>query len=143
MAHDDDAVGYRRPPKTGQFKPGKSGNPKGRPKGSSNFKTDLVAEMHERITLHGKDGRSHRVTKQRAFIKLLFSSALQNEKGARSALLACMRYFGAGNEEPVTEAGDLEDLDMIRDYIERTEARIKHEGDLPKSSKTPKGKGKQ
>ena len=29
---DDSGVGYKRPPKSGQFKPGKSGNPAGRPK---------------------------------------------------------------------------------------------------------------
>jgi len=28
----DDKVGYRRPPRSGRFKPGVSGNPKGRPK---------------------------------------------------------------------------------------------------------------
>ena len=143
MAHNDDPVGYKRPPKNGQFKPGKSGNPRGRPKGSADFKTDLAAEMRERINLRDKNGRSHKVTKQRALIKLLFSSALQNEKSAITALLACMRYFGTGHEEPATEVADLEDLEMIKDYVERTEARIKHDKDLPKPSKAQKRKGKE
>jgi hypothetical protein len=91
--------------------------------------------------LRDKNGRSHRVTKQRALVKLLFSSALQNEKSAITALLACMRYFGAGSEGPVTETADLEDLDMIRDYVERTEARLKHEKDPSNRAKAPKRKG--
>jgi hypothetical protein len=34
MAHDNDGVGYGRPPKQHQFKKGQSGNPRGRPKKS-------------------------------------------------------------------------------------------------------------
>jgi Family of unknown function (DUF5681) len=143
MAHDEDDVGYGRPPKSEQFKPGTSGNPRGRPKGGASFKSDLAAEMREHITVRDKTGRSHRVTKQRALIKLLFSSALQNEKSAIGALLACMRFFGAGNEEPAQEPADLEDLDMIRNYLARSEARITHENDPPAGAKAQKRNAKK
>jgi len=136
-------VGYKRPPKNGQFKLGRSGNPRGRPRGSADFKTDLAAEMRERIILRDKNGRARKVSKQRALIKLLFSSALQNEKSAISALLACMRYFGTGHEQPAAETADLEDLDMLRDYLERTEARIKHENELANQPKAQRKKAKK
>ncbi len=40
-------VGYRKPPKHTRFKPGQSGNPRGRPKGTKNLKTDLIEELGE------------------------------------------------------------------------------------------------
>src|SRR5207237_10936888 len=40
-------VGYRTPPKVTRWKPGQSGNPKGRPRGSLNLATDLSAELGE------------------------------------------------------------------------------------------------
>lgn len=127
MANDEEAVGYKRPPKNTRFKSGRSGNPRGRPKGSRSFKTDLAAEMRERITLRDKDGRPHRITKQRALIKMIFASALQNEKNAVAALLAFMKFFGTAQDEPITAVADLEDLDMIRAYVARTEARLKQQ----------------
>ena len=41
----DHEVGYGKPPKGGQFKPGKSGNPSGRPKGAKNKLPQEVKAM--------------------------------------------------------------------------------------------------
>jgi len=142
MASDDKDVGYKRPPKSGQFKRGQSGNPRGRPKGAPNFKADLAAEMRERITLRDKNGRARRVTKQRALVKLLFSSALQNEKSAIMALLACMRYFGTGNEELPAESqnADPTDLALLESYLARQRKQIAR---AEKESKTKTRKHKR
>ena len=42
-------VGYRRPPPASRFKPGQSGNPKGRQRGAKNFATELADELQEKI----------------------------------------------------------------------------------------------
>ena len=83
----DYRIGYGKPPKTSQFKKGKSGNPRGRPKGSLNLATDLTAELGEYITVR-EDGRPRKVSKQRALIKSLMAKALQGDVRATASLLA-------------------------------------------------------
>ena len=94
-------VGYGKPPKTKQFKRGKSGNPKGRPKGSLNLATDLTTELSEHITVR-EDGRSRKVSKQRALIKSLMAKALQGGRPCdrcTSRALCASHHRGAGRPE--------------------------------------------
>ncbi len=43
----DYEVGYGKPPRHTRFQPGRSGNPRGRPKDTKNLKTDLIEELAE------------------------------------------------------------------------------------------------
>ena len=49
-------VGYRRPPKSGQFKKGKSGNPAGAPSKPKQTPTDVAATLNEPITVKTSGG---------------------------------------------------------------------------------------
>lgn len=49
-------VDYGRPPKQHQFTPGRSGNPKGRPKASRNVGTVLHDKLLEELTI-SRNGR--------------------------------------------------------------------------------------
>ena len=86
MAYDDYDIGYKKPPKQGQFKPGQSGNPKGRPKGLQNLATDLQEELEQKILIT-EANKSQEVTKQRAMIKTLFAKALKGETRAANVLI--------------------------------------------------------
>src|SRR5262249_9876502 len=58
------AVGYGRPPVNRQFKPGQSGNPRGRPKGSKNLATMFAEALSRPVTVRDKSGKIRRLSKR-------------------------------------------------------------------------------
>ncbi len=83
---EEEKVGYRKPPAKTRFKPGQSGNPNGRPKGSVNLKTDLRSELSEKIRIREGE-RSLKVSKQRAMLKALVAKALKGDARAANVVL--------------------------------------------------------
>ncbi|HWZ66238.1 MAG TPA: DUF5681 domain-containing protein [Stellaceae bacterium] len=103
-------VGYRKPPEATRFKPGTSGNPKGRPKGTFSLATDLSAELGEQITVR-EGGRPRRISKQRALVKSLMAKALQGDVRATTAVLAL--YARVITETPEAEGQPIEDDELL------------------------------
>lgn len=58
----DYEVGDKRPPKHSQFKPGVSGNPRGRPKGSVNLRSRVTQQLRQSVTVT-RNGRSVKMRK--------------------------------------------------------------------------------
>ncbi|MDD3012279.1 MAG: DUF5681 domain-containing protein [Candidatus Gastranaerophilales bacterium] len=108
-------VGYKRPPTEHQFKPGHSGNAKGRPKLIKEFKTDLREELEEIIIVQ-EGGKSKPITKQRALIKKLIFKALGGELGAQKALTSLIAFH---LDDTTSEVKDLsvEDQKLLDKYI--------------------------
>jgi hypothetical protein len=102
-------VGYRKPPEATRFKPGQSGNPRGRPKGSLNLATDLSAELGEQITVR-EGGRQRRISKQRALVKSLMAKALQGDVRATTAVLA---LYARVISEPEDEGHPIEEDELL------------------------------
>lgn len=90
MAYD---IGYKRPPKSGQFKKGQSGNPKGRPKGSNNLLTLLEEELSQPIVVN-ENGKKKTITRMQAIAKRLVADALQGERKAQMTLIEILRRTG-------------------------------------------------
>jgi hypothetical protein len=118
----DDEVGYKKPPKTGQFKPGQSGNPRGRKKNVANFKTDLTTELNELIVVR-ENGRERRISKQKAFIKAMIALAIKGDIRAINAIVACTRNFGAGTDQAADDDVGSDDLDIFQDHIDQERRR--------------------
>lgn len=121
-------VGYKKPPKSSRFKPGESGNKRGRPKGNKNFKTDLLEELQEKITIR-EGGKEKKVTRQRAYVKKVYNDAMsKNARGSNLLLSAIARFVDPEVQE--LEARDKLSNDnqaILDDFTRRLRRQIKAE----------------
>src|SRR3954464_9053172 len=96
------AVGYRRPPLHTRFKPGQSGNPSGRVKGSKNLKTLFHQILNEQIPL--RDGaQSRTVTKAEALMRRLIIGGLNGDSRSLTTLIRIAEQTGEFAEEGKSE----------------------------------------
>ena len=79
-------VGYGRPPRQHRFKPGQSGNPKGRRRGSRSFTTLLIEELGKQITIR-ENGIPRRITKMQAAVTQFVNKAMLGDHRALKVLL--------------------------------------------------------
>lgn len=117
-------VGYKKPPSHTQFKKGRSGNPKGRPKSARGLKTDLRAELitKMKIRMNGEDVSG---TKQQLMLRTLSARAASGDVQATRILIdLVMQVFGP--EDHVTGPKRLSTLDqqVLDQLLARTAAPV-------------------
>ena len=72
---DDYEIGYGKPPKSGQFKKGISGNPSGRPKKLSDFASELARELNSNLVIN-ENGQRKVIKKSKGLAKQAVNKAL-------------------------------------------------------------------
>jgi hypothetical protein len=72
---EDYEIGYRKPPKSGQFKKGVSGNPSGRPKKPSDFASELARELNSKLVIN-ENGQRKVIKKSEGVAKQLVNKAI-------------------------------------------------------------------
>jgi hypothetical protein len=87
-------VGYRKPPRRSRFKPGQSGNPRGRKKGSRGLKNDLHDELNRVIEVKIGDYRFKGTTQQMMLRWMAVLAANGNLKASGQMLPLIMSVFG-------------------------------------------------
>ncbi|MEM0948211.1 MAG: DUF5681 domain-containing protein [Pseudomonadota bacterium] len=94
-------VGYGKPPKSTRFRPGQSGNPRGRPKGARGVGKVLEEALSQEVSVT-EGGRTSRITKREALILSLVTKALKGDMRAASETL---KLIAAYEEQPKPQAG--------------------------------------
>ncbi len=124
MSNDDYEVGYGKPPKNTQFTKSRSGNPKGRPKGSNNFGTDVKRALKAPVRLT-KDGSPRTISTQEAALLRLREKALKGDARALDRLLVLAQVYN--DEQLVKDASQqitAKDAEILEAYSERLLRRI-------------------
>ena len=122
--HNKRAVGYGRPPADKRFKPGQSGNPKGRPRGRENFATTINRILQQKIRIR-EGTRVRTASKIAVAIEVMVNKALGGDQGALWRLIelaAKNKIFDSSPEERLH--AELESADeIIRRELDRLAAR--------------------
>lgn len=113
-------LGYGKPPPHSRFKPGQSGNPKGRPKGSKNFSTIFNAILRKSVSLRTGE-RVKRVTNYEALVRRL---VLAGHKGDHKAIANALAEARSLDQKADRRPLDDDLNDQYRDILDDFAARI-------------------
>jgi hypothetical protein len=118
-------VGYGRPPVHSRFKPGQSGNPKGRAKGSKNLRTILKQVSNEQIQIREGDRPRH-MSRMEVLVRTTYARAFKGDPKALASLILLWRQIGL-TESDETTTGALQGPEyaaIIADFLARQ--RVEH-----------------
>lgn len=83
----DNEVGYKKPPSQHRFQKGRSGNPKGRPKGAKSFKKLLISVLNEKVTVN-ENGVTTKMTKLEVIARRTVNEAIKGNPKPIPMILA-------------------------------------------------------
>jgi hypothetical protein len=107
-------VGYGKPPKEFQFKPGNKANQRGRPKGSRNRKAVIEEVLFEPISVREGD-KIRKIPVLEAIIKKMANKALMGDNKAAFTIVGLAQKEGL-----LTPAQD----EMVEDNLSETDKAI-------------------
>ena len=117
----DYVVGYGKPPVHTRFQKGRSGNPKGRPRGKKNMSTLLSAALDAAIIVV-ENGRRKKISKREAIITQLVNKSASADLKATQIVLAMLQDVEARADDSSDSAAFTE---ADQEIIQRIQARMR------------------
>ena len=110
----------RRPPRSTQFKPGDSGNPKGRPKGSRPVGALLQEIIQQKIAVT-ENGKTRRLPVLEIMLRRLANEAMRGEQRSVKFLLTLLEHYGDSSQTTL-QLGEMlaEDAEILAEYLDET-----------------------
>jgi hypothetical protein len=128
-APDDNDVGYGKPPRAHQFKPGQSGNPKGKPKGAKSEATILQDLLQHKIGL-SEHGKTRRITLHEAILRRIAEDCLKGD--TKSAAFLLNRYHAMTSNEPDESGLSEDEKTVLETYLKKYQSNLdQKKDDLP------------
>lgn len=116
MRKDDETpdyeIGYGKPPKSGQFEKGKSGNPSGRPKKPTDFLSALLREANSEVPIN-ENGKQKKAKKIEVVAKQVMNKAATGSIQAQRLLFKLLQQAqdrAAEQEQALPNKRSLEGL---------------------------------
>jgi Family of unknown function (DUF5681) len=117
----DYPVGYGRAPVSGRWKPGQSGNPKGRKKLPKTVGKTIEEALMRKVTIE-EDGRRVRLTVQEVIIRNLVNAAARRDLKAVITLFRLRDHYQDSNEMILNPAElDPNDQAIIEEYLKKAQ----------------------
>jgi hypothetical protein len=115
LKSDDYEIGFRKPPAKSRFKPGSSGNPKGRPLGSKNKTSlkeetklsDIIFEIaNQKISVQEKDKKVN-ITMAEAMVRSLAIKAVKGDTRSQKIFLNLKDKVDEKREKEINDTVDV------------------------------------
>ena len=128
-------VGYKRPPGSGQFKKGQSGNPKGRPRGAKSIREFFDQELSATVPIR-EGGRSRKISKREVIVKRQINKAMEGDPKSTELIMKVEGVIHRGGRGPAG-SGDAGPVDPRQEEIEREIAAefLAMAGEAPREGK--------
>ena len=122
MDNNNEKIGYGNPPKETRFAKGKSGNPKGRPKGSRNTYKLLDDILEQKITMM-QEGKPIRISKKMAILLQAVNSAVKGDLKAIQNLFPHLLAVDANLEDKEQKISSLkqDDMEILNQFFNHKE----------------------